>query len=108
MSCIDQFGEDAILMAIEKAGSSEFLLGKAKNTEGHQTWKVSFDWIIKPDNLQKTLEGNYDNSGSASPNRFHNFAQRDYNVGFYNSIQNILTQKGPSYKGESESPLNDM
>ena len=38
-----------------KVEASDFLSGRVKD------WKASFDWIIKPSNAVKILEGNYDN-----------------------------------------------
>lgn len=46
---------------LEKVSQSEFLLGLKSD------WKVSFDWLIKPSNYVKVLEGNYD-SNPASRN----------------------------------------
>lgn len=42
--------------AFEKTEASDFLKGK---TGGN--WKASFGWIVKKDNLEKILAGNYDN-----------------------------------------------
>jgi hypothetical protein len=43
-------------VAIEKIGSSNFLLGN--NDKG---WKVDFDWMIANDtNMIKIIEGKYD------------------------------------------------
>ncbi|QCX33501.1 helix-turn-helix domain-containing protein [Caloramator sp. E03] len=39
----------------EKVNNSDFLSGRSGK------WKACFDWIIKPSNLQKIIEGNYDN-----------------------------------------------
>ncbi len=39
-----------------KIESSDFLTGKKGK------WKASFDWVLKPENLIKILEGNYDNN----------------------------------------------
>lgn len=38
-----------------KIQASDFLTGKVKD------WRADFDWIMKPENLQKILEGVYDN-----------------------------------------------
>ncbi len=52
-----QFWED-IFKSCEK---SDFLSGRASD------WRASFDWIMKPSNLQKIKEGTYDNKkGSQS------------------------------------------
>lgn len=40
----------------EKAGHSDFLMGR---TGG---WKADFDWLLQPDNLTRVLEGRYDNA----------------------------------------------
>ena len=46
-----------------KVQDSDFLSGRAN------TFKAGFDWIFKPANLQKILEGNYDNR-NANEQRF--------------------------------------
>ncbi len=51
------FDFDKILKHIE---NSDFLLG-LKPSKDHEHWKVSFDWILNPNNYIKILEGNYDN-----------------------------------------------
>lgn len=48
------YGEEAILEAIEEVRQSEFLQGA--NTRG---WTITFDWLLKPNNFQKVLEGQY-------------------------------------------------
>ena len=47
-----ELGIDTVLEGIGKAGKSEFLKSG--------TWKVTLDWMLDPDNFQKTLEGQYD------------------------------------------------
>lgn len=80
----------------EKAEASDFLRGA-----NGRDWSATFDWLIKESNMEKVLEGNYDNkksSGSAASaaskgNRFHNFQERDYD---YDSLEAQLLggQKG--------------
>lgn len=53
---IREHGQDAFIEMVRKAALSEFL--KGNNNRGFQ---ASFDWLIKPSNFQKTIEGNYDN-----------------------------------------------
>jgi predicted phage replisome organizer len=57
---------------------SNFLSGRDGNWIG-----CSFDWIIKPTNLQKIIEGNYKNKegtakGNQKKNGFSNFKNREY------------------------------
>lgn len=51
---IREYGEDAIIEAIENVKTSDFLQGK--NSRG---WMITFDWFVLPTNFQKVLEGNY-------------------------------------------------
>jgi DNA-binding transcriptional ArsR family regulator len=49
-------GYDNWLFAMNRAARSDFLLGKATGTT-----PASFDWLHKPANFTKLMEGNYDN-----------------------------------------------
>lgn len=53
---IKDYSMDDIKEVIKKAGSSRFL-----NGHNDKNWKASYDWIMKPNNFIKILEGNYDN-----------------------------------------------
>lgn len=59
-----------------KAEASDFLKGR-----NDRMWTANFDWLIKEANMQKVLEGNYDNPATAKKpaNRFHNFPERNNN-----------------------------
>lgn len=57
---IKQDGYDAVIEVFEKTEASDFLSGRSSNPE--RPWKASFDWITKPANRIKILEGNYDNN----------------------------------------------
>lgn len=45
---------------IDKIAASNFLLGQNKTG-----WRVTFDWLIKPQNFAKVAGGNYDNRSAA-------------------------------------------
>lgn len=51
---IKDYGMDSVLKAIDMIGESSFL--KGNSTKG---WTITFDWLIKPNNFIKVLEGNY-------------------------------------------------
>ena len=53
---IREHGKDAFVEMVRKAAISDFL--KGNNSTGFQ---ATFDWLIKPSNFPKVLEGNYDN-----------------------------------------------
>lgn len=63
-SRFNQYGIDEIRTVFEKAEASDFLTGRSD-----KSWNgCGFDWLLKPSNFLKVLEGNYDNKGSRSPN----------------------------------------
>lgn len=51
---IAQYSKQAIFDVFQKVLSSPFLLG-----ENDRNWRCDFDWIFKPMNFTKILEGNY-------------------------------------------------
>lgn len=55
---IADYGVDGVLRAIENVRNSPFLLG-----ENNRGWQVTFDWMIKPNNFPKVLDGNYLDKG---------------------------------------------
>lgn len=58
---MNEYGLENIMQAIENINNSSFL--KGQNKKG---WTITFDWLIKPNNFIKVLEGNYnDNKGGA-------------------------------------------
>lgn len=56
LKIIGIYGKDAFKTAIDNAGESDYLNGK--NSKG---WKITFDWLLKPENFIKVLEGNFNN-----------------------------------------------
>ena len=57
--------------------SSQFLNGKSKNG-----WKADFDWILKPDNMVKIMEGNYQNNFLSKENEIPSEDDYDVNILF--------------------------
>lgn len=53
---IREHGKEAFCEMVMRASVSDFLKG-----DNARNFKASLDWLIKPSNFQKTLEGNYDN-----------------------------------------------
>ncbi|MBQ7212429.1 MAG: hypothetical protein IJS19_07190 [Muribaculaceae bacterium] len=54
-----EHGLEAVLRMIDKAVCSDFLNGK-----NNRSWRADFDWIFRPNNFVKILEGNYDNNST--------------------------------------------
>lgn len=51
---IENYGLDAFIETVKSIKQCPFLLGQ--NERG---WVITFDWLIKPSNFAKVLEGNY-------------------------------------------------
>jgi uncharacterized protein YdaU (DUF1376 family) len=51
-----EYGLEKITEVIRKAGESDFLNGK-----NDKVWKADFEWIMRPQNFVKVMEGKYDN-----------------------------------------------
>lgn len=81
--------EEDLYKLFDMAQASGFLTGD--NSTG---WKASFDWIIKPANAVKILEGNYSEKRSqkslTTGNRFTNYSQRQYD---YSDIERRETER---------------
>jgi hypothetical protein len=54
----------------EKVSASLFLCGG-----GERGWKADFDWLINPTNMQKVLEGKYDNDQCNIPSQYSQYAE---------------------------------
>lgn len=59
---LSKYSIEQIERAFEKAQSSAFLRGEC-NGSGHESWKADFDFIIKPKNFIRIIEGAYDARG---------------------------------------------
>ena len=57
---LKEYSFEDIITVFQKAEKSDFLTGKVSN-QGSRPFKASFDWLMKPSNFIKILEGNYDN-----------------------------------------------
>lgn len=58
-----------------KAEASDFLSGRTGKWSG-----CCFDWLIKPSNFLKVLEGNYDNAMKKQNTKFNNSTERTYDM----------------------------
>jgi hypothetical protein len=51
---VGEYGLDKVIMVLRLAGESEFLNGK-----NDKVWKADFEWIMRPTNFVKIMEGKY-------------------------------------------------
>ena len=53
-----EYGKDSFQEIVEQIRASDFLQGRA----GTRSWIITFDWVVKPSNYGKVLEGTYRNA----------------------------------------------
>lgn len=53
---VKEYGTEKLTEVLRKAGQSDFLNGK-----NDRAWKADFEWIMRPENFLKILEGKYSN-----------------------------------------------
>ena len=57
---LKEYSFEDIITVFKKVEQSDFLTGRI-SADKQRPFKASFDWIMKPSNFIKILEGNYDN-----------------------------------------------
>ena len=67
--------EEVYCIVLDKIKESRFL-----NGENNNGWVCNFDWVLKPANWQKILEGNYDNRTSVKKDALEATKHRGYKV----------------------------
>lgn len=65
---LKEYSFDEIVQAIRNINKSPFLKGQNKNN-----WVITFDWLIRPNNFIKVLEGNYEDKGASDGGHTNNF-----------------------------------
>lgn len=73
---LEEFGEEDMHRIFVKAQASSFLTGKKPGCD----FRASFDWLMKPANAVKVLEGNYDDRKGGGP------SGRPENAGLYDDF----------------------
>lgn len=53
---VGEYGMDKVINVLQSAGESDFLNGK-----NDKAWKADFEWIMRPNNFIKIMEGKYIN-----------------------------------------------
>jgi predicted phage replisome organizer len=75
---VKDYGMDEVIRAIENINSSSFLKG-----QNNKSWTITFDWLVKPNNFIKVLEGNYSDKGG---NSNYGSVRQDYEPSSANEI----------------------
>lgn len=67
---LKQYGENSFAECVEQIKRSDFLQGK-----NNKAWVITFDWMIKPRNYPKVLEGNYRNKNDSAGEEQNKYLQ---------------------------------
>lgn len=49
----------------ERIAASDFLMGRNPRSNRERVWRASWDWLMRPTNFAKVVDGNYTNGGKA-------------------------------------------
>lgn len=69
---IREYGAGAFRLMVETAAQSDFLNGRSAGG-----WTANYDWLIKPANFIKVIEGNYKNRQDGSRTQFDSGAGQE-------------------------------
>ena len=92
---VKEFGINAVYQAISKAAESSFL-----NGGGSKGFLADFDWVFRPNNFPKVLEGNYDDvkpinkNGNGTNERDKSREQREADLLAKERLEFIATKYG--------------
>ena len=91
---VKEFGINAVYQAISKAAESSFL-----NGGGSKGFIADFDWVFRPNNFPKVLEGNYDdvkpiNKNGNGTNQQQSREQREADLRAKERLEFIATKYG--------------
>ena len=91
---VKEFGINAVYQAISKASESSFL-----NGGGSKGFLADFDWVFRPNNFPKVLEGNYDdvkpiNKNGNGTNKQQSREQREEDLRAKERLEFIATKYG--------------
>ena len=91
---VKEFGINAVYQAISKASESSFL-----NGGGSKGFIADFDWVFRPNNFPKVLEGNYDdvkpiNKNGNGTNQQQSREQREADLRAKERLEFIATKYG--------------
>lgn len=90
---LQQYDHRTILKMINEAAESDFLSG-----ENERGWKATFDWLFRPNNFVKVLEGNYANSNI----KFQGGIQNGYKPSHFELIKEAFE----GYMEANEFPID--
>lgn len=90
LGILKAFSSQQIYQVFCNVHESDHLSGRRPNSD----WKASFDWIFKPENFIKILEGNYQNKEKiAEPTKEQTFGRMSEST-LHKNMQTLLNSVG--------------
>ena len=94
---IEEYSLDEVIQAIQSISKSSFLKG-----QNPRNWTITFDWLVKPNNFLKVIEGNYlDKEGNKA-----NYGTKNNKVSKYfkpHSEERLIEERLKKIKEDSGS-----
>ena len=88
-SRINEYGLEEVLRAIDNIKESSFLRGQSKTS-----FIITLDWLVKPNNFSKVLDGNYkDNVKKSDSKKNNQNLQGAYVSASNNDLEDMLIKK---------------
>ena len=99
---IKEYGLTDVVQAIDNVKKSSFLQGQNK-----KGWTITFDWLVRPNNFLKVLEGNYTDKGDkvGKNNRTITEQHGKYNESEYDRLVRLAEERGAKPPKDDEIPF---
>ena len=88
-------GKEAIMAVFNNVSQSEFLLG-----HNNRNWSCDFDWIFKPTNFIKILEGNYNGKRLSKNQQDSEQRKRDSVLAVATTVREAAAKKRKELEAE--------
>lgn len=92
---ISEHGKEAIMAVFNNVSQSEFLLG-----HNNRNWSCDFDWIFKPTNFIKILEGNYNGKRLSKNQQDSEQRKRDSVLAVATTVREAAAKKRKELEAE--------
>lgn len=90
-----EHGKEAIMAVFNNVSQSAFLLG-----HNNQNWRCDFDWIFKPTNFVKILEGNYNGTRISKNQQDSEQRKRDSVLAVATTVREAAAKKRKELEAE--------
>ena len=92
---VAEYGKEAIMTVFNNVSQSAFLLG-----HNNQNWHCDFDWIFRPTNFIKILEGNYNGERLSKNQQDSEQRKRDSVLAIATTVREAAAKKRKELEAE--------